>query len=147
MADKEAKKHLAWYIQNPSHDTDLQPVSPHWTIHIDNSLVTANVRHTLQDHIHSKNMKEFLCRKGEIEPIIYDCIDWEANGRAMKTLKFSERIWVTKHVSGFCGSAKMMERCKKWESALCPRCGDVIEDNWHIMWCKEISAVVNMHTI
>ena len=143
LADREAKKHLAWYIQNPSHDTDLQPVSPHWTIHIDNSLVTANVRHTLQDHIHSKNMKEFLCRKGEIEPIIYDCIDWEANGRAMKTLKFSERIWVTKHVSGFCGSAKMMERCKKWESALCPRCGDVIEDNWHIMWCKEISAVSN----
>ena len=72
LADREAKKHLAWYIQNPSHDTDLQPVSPHWTIQIDNSLVTANVCHTLQDHIHSKNMKEFLCRKGEIEPIIYD---------------------------------------------------------------------------
>jgi hypothetical protein len=62
-------------------------------------------------------------------------IDWQANHTAIKTLIVSRRHWVTKHVSGHCGTGKMMVRWKQRESDACPRCNEP-EDASHIWLCK-----------
>lgn len=57
----------------------------------------------------------------------------------MKTASVSRQQWVTKHVSGFCGTGKMMHRWKKRESAKCPRC-DQDEDAEHVWICQGSGA-------
>ena len=140
LADAEAKRHLSWYIQHPSHDYDLPIVTPHWSVRVNGNTVTQDVRTTLQNYVNDSAMKKFLVRKGTLTNLTYDYVDWRSNGTAMRGLSFNERIWVTKHVSGFCGCGKMMERYKQWETSTCPRCGDCIEDNWHVLWCDETIA-------
>ena len=140
MADAEAKRQLSWYIGHPDHDIDLKILSPHWKVRVQGDIITQNIRQTLQTYVHDRDIEEFLIRKGTIDKETYRCIDWSANGTAMKALSFYERTWVTKHVSGFCGCGKMMVRCKKWDSPACPRCGDCVEDNWHVLWCDETIA-------
>ena len=147
LADAEAKRHLSWYIQNSSHDHDLSFVTPHWSVRVNGDTVTQDIRRTLQNYIHNNEMKKFLIRKGVLTSLTYDCVDWKSNGTAMRALSFSERTWVTKHVSGFCGCGKMMERCKQWETSACPRCGDCVEDNWHVLWCNETVARSMRHKL
>ena len=142
LADAEAKRHLSWYINNPEHDQDLRILSPYWNVRLNGAIVTQNIRQTLQTYVHDREMRKFLIRKGTVTSATYPCINWNANGIAMRALSFCERTWVTKHVSGFCGCGKMMERYKKWESPACPRCGDCIEDNWHVIWCDETMGEV-----
>ena len=137
LADKEAKRQLSWYINNPDYDRDIPLITPHWTVSIDGDIVTNNIKQSLRDYIHAKNMKSFLCRKGTVSYATYDLVDWDSNGKALNSMTFGERIWVTKFVSGFNGCVKMMLRCKQWESDTCPRCGDCIENNWHVLWCAE----------
>ena len=67
-------------------------------------------------------------------------IDWQANHTAIKTLIVSRRHWVTKHVSGHCGTGKMMVRWKQRESDACPRCNEP-EDASHIWLCKHPESI------
>ena len=53
----------------------------------------------------------------------------------MKATKTSRQHWVTKHVSGFCGTGKMMARWKKRETAKCPRCTED-KDAEHVWVCQ-----------
>ena len=147
LADHEAKRQLTWYIQNPNHDTDLRYVSPHWSVAIERETVSVNIRHTLRHHVHTQNMKKFLIRKGTIGNAEYHRVDWDSNRRALQSMAFAERTWVTKFVSGFISCAKMMERYGKWETTLCPRCGDCTEDTWHILWCQECYAKSHRHDL
>ena len=92
-------------------------------------------------------MRQFLCRKGTLTSHTYECVDWQANGKALKSMSFGERIWATKFVSGFNGCAKMMVRCKQWESDICPQCGSCIESNWHVLWCTDSKAKSQRHQL
>ena len=115
-------------IQNPNHDIDLRYVSPHWSVAIERETVSVNIRHTLRHHVHTQIMKKFLIRKGTIGNAEYHRVDWDSNRRALQSMAFAERTWVTKFVSGFISCAKMMKRYGKWENTLCPQCGDCTED-------------------
>ena len=58
----------------------------------------------------------------------------------MKGVRRSRQQWVTKHVSGFCGTGKMMKRWKQRETAKCPRCDEEIEDARHVWKCQGSGA-------
>ena len=63
-------------------------------------------------------------------------IDWIGTGQAMKAVAQSRQRWVTKHVSGFCATGKMMKRWKKRDNARCPRCDKEEEDAEHVWLCQ-----------
>ena len=53
----------------------------------------------------------------------------------MSAVSRTRRQWVTKHISGFCATGKMMHRWGKRDSAKCPSC-DHNEDAVHVWKCK-----------
>ena len=67
-------------------------------------------------------------------------VDWEANKKAMKSVKLSRRNWVTKFESGFCGTGRMLKIWKQRVIDNCPRCGAPNETTTHILQCTSESA-------
>ena len=51
------------------------------------------------------------------------------------------RLWVSKHVAGFFGCGKMMQRWKFWDHSRCPCCADDYEDKRHLMTCPDPQAI------
>lgn len=68
-------------------------------------------------------------------------IDWSATGSAMRSLPLGKRRWISKHVSGFCGTGKMMLKWKKREADHCPRCNASHEDHIHICKCTGATSL------
>ena len=53
----------------------------------------------------------------------------------MKDRRQARRQWVSKFVSGWCATGKMMNIWKQSLTALCPRYNQAVEDNLHILKC------------
>eukprot|EP00984_Skeletonema_dohrnii_P025421 scaffold14581_cov86-Skeletonema_dohrnii-CCMP3373.AAC.2 len=45
------------------------------------------------------------------------------------------RVWVTKHVSHFCGTNRQLSRNDPTVSNTCPSCGCINEDTSHVVRC------------
>jgi hypothetical protein len=62
-------------------------------------------------------------------------IDWDALGAAMSSIPGNRQKWVSKMISGFSATGKMMQRRRERDSAECPRCG-MTEDVEHVWRCQ-----------
>ena len=67
-------------------------------------------------------------------------VDWNANKKAMKSVKNSRRQWVTKFESGICGTGRMMKIWKQRVIDNCPRCGKPNETTTHVLQCNSETA-------
>ena len=77
----------------------------------------------------------YWAKRGRFRQGKSEDIDWQSAGSATGKATRTRRQWVTKHVSGFCGSGVMMHRWKQRESAKCPRC-DNEKDAKHVWVCQ-----------
>ena len=57
--------------------------------------------------------------------------------RLMKSYPKMYRVWLTKHVSGCCGTNKQMSYWNKDWSAMCPSCETVVETAQHVTRCRD----------
>ena len=64
-----------------------------------------------------------------------DNIDWDVIKHARKLLTFDRQIWMTKQVSGFCGTGINMKLWNFREDSIYLLCNET-EDNIHILRCK-----------
>jgi len=86
-----------------------------------------------------KTTEYWLKRRGLTQGI-WNTIDWESVGWAMKELPINRRRWVSKYVSGHFATGKNMQRWKFRSTAECPRCHDQQEDKYHLLSCPDTAA-------
>jgi len=101
--------------------------------------ITSKLSKRLYATVHTSDGKSYWLTKSDVTLESFALVDWEAIGCAMKEVKRSRRVFVSKHCSGMCGVGKFMLRWKEWEHDLCPRCG-ISEDSVHVWTCAGFGA-------
>ncbi len=71
----------------------------------------------------------------------FDLVDWENVDRTMQSLPKMYQVWITKHVSGFCGTNKLLSRILPNTSNRCQCCGTPDETPSHITRCSNPGRV------
>ena len=97
----------------------------------------------LRNEVARLNMRQFLASKGRLSLQGFDEVDWDAMEVKMASTPDQHRIWITKHVSGFCGTNHMLNKRKSSHSTICPCCKDpaIIENTFHQLHCTDIQRV------
>jgi hypothetical protein len=106
-----------------------------WRTEIGNKKITSNLRETLREACALPRALSYWERKNRFGILGTAEIDWDALGGAMKTTPTSRQHWVSKTISGFCATGRMMQRRRERDSDACPRCGEP-ETVQHIWKCK-----------
>ena len=66
-------------------------------------------------------------------------IDWDVIKLARNALPFDRKIWMTKHVSGFCGTGEKMKLWQFRKDDVCPLCTNK-ETTYHVLKCSSSEA-------
>ena len=66
---------------------------------------------------------------------LFDNVAWEAMGAALNIKPQLFQLWVTKQVSGFCATGKIMKKFRYQAHETCPCCKlpGVVEDTAHLL--------------
>ena len=134
--DELAKACAKYCIHKSSEQTLIRYGNQFWHVQYGGIRLVNKIEKTLTYHIHRKDMIRHLQKKYDLTVQEIACIDWEPLGKAMNALSLNERLWVTKHASHFNGLGVNMSRYKCWESPLCPRCHETIENHSHLISCN-----------
>ena len=99
--------------------------------------LTGNLRGAL-DNLHGeRTARTYLDSKGIVKSEDFPCVWWDGMEEVMKGYPKMYRVSTMKHVSGFCGTNKMMPYWKPGWSASCPSCGSAIKSSAHVTRCKD----------
>jgi hypothetical protein len=116
-----------------------QPEYPRETIRVycDGRKVTSSFRQALYKSWGSRIARDLFHDKKIIPSQYFHLVNWEALHRVMHTLPQMYRVWLTKHVSGFCGTNKQLSRMSSSMDNKCMCCGGKNEDKLHITRCPD----------
>ena len=130
------------YMQNhrKSYTADLSTArSPHeiWSVYIDGGKVTSDISRFIHDKVRAKKLLKYYSRpgKGRFPISAKHTIAWDNVEKCMKELPLHRQLWLSKQISGFCGTGYRMQQWKKRDTACCPLCTND-EDNIHVLTCK-----------
>jgi hypothetical protein len=130
--DKAAKQH--WEITKGQNFGSQPLFGEPWPTVIDGIKLTSNLRQALRDKCNIAPALDYWNKKNRFGPFSAEMIDWESFGVAMLSSPMNRQHWISKSVSGFCSTGKMMVRRKERETDACPRCGNP-EDVEHVWRC------------
>jgi hypothetical protein len=132
--DTEAKR-----LWKDTEDSQIDPTIPGepWRVSIMGKKIITSMRDKLRETINTADALTHWDKKQRFREGKADCIDWLAFGAAMKAETLGRRRWVSKTVSGFCATGRMMFRRKEWDSDKCPRCRQPNENTDHVWKCKQ----------
>jgi hypothetical protein len=137
--EMDGKAKAYWALNQHSHHGQQRVYGEVWALWKGGMKVCSDIGAVVTEERHGTRGKEYWDEKGRFHEGTSDMIDWKATGTAMKAVPPNRQRWVTKHVSGFCATGKMMMRWNKRPSAVCPRCDDE-EDARHVWVCQGAGA-------
>lgn len=85
-------------------------------------------------------MKSHLVSKYILTVEAFNDIDWRAMEGATSSFPPLYKLWIAKHVSGFCGLGKMQFHWGYMESSKCPCCSHPCEDKEHLLTCPDVDC-------
>jgi hypothetical protein len=136
--DKEAKK----FWETTAMITILPTIQGEpWRTITKGTKISSNLRDELRVACTMPAAMSYWGSKKRFGKAGIQCIDWEAFGAAMAATPANRQKWVSKTISGFCATGRMMHRRKERESDACPRCGES-EDMEHVWLCKHDTAAI-----
>ena len=103
--------------------------------------VTGPIRDALEQHWGRTEAKRFFSFKHIVESHHFDLIWWDGVGKAMASYPKMFRIFVTKQVSGWCGSNSKQSLWDTTISTMCPNCGIARETSKHLTRCTHVGRV------
>lgn len=143
LMDSRAKQHVEAILdmeERPSPDQRI--LMEGWQCWVQGIKITSDPGPAIRKLIFGRELKAHLIKKGRLTSEGFELIDWEAIGDASKNLPALYRLWVTKHVSGFCGVGKMMKLWKFWEHNKCPCCQEENETTLHLIYCEDEGMIM-----
>lgn len=85
-------------------------------------------REVARDHFNTKHI---------IREDLFDEVDWNSIEKVSKSVPEMYSVWLTKHVSGFCGTNHMLNTIYGDVIDQCPNCGIHPERARHIAYCPD----------
>jgi hypothetical protein len=121
---------------NPIHDSLPHEV---FIMRVRSQKVTDDIGIPLRNEVSRLLMRSFLHGNNRLHCQSFDKVDWEAMGQKMKTTPTHHKIWITKHLSGFCATNKSKNHRDRSHATMCPCCKNpnIIEDTRHILHCTD----------
>ena len=104
--------------------------------------VSGNYINTIHDLIKGQAIMDYWVEQGQFPTDQINNIDWDVVRHASTKLPFNRKVWMTKQVSGFCGTGV---KIKLWDftgADICPLCHKP-ETNIHAVKCGSVSANVS----
>jgi hypothetical protein len=111
----------------------------YWPVYIEGEKIASKLDERIRDHVLGQAQCDRWERKGRLTRESITRVNWQACGKAMKSLTIGRRLWIAKHVSGHAGVGTKMVQWQLRESAACPRCG-AEEDCRHVWTCHSPDA-------
>ena len=143
ICDDYAKRHLDWIIDS---GTAAEQYFPHELVvcSVDGSKCTGDVGPPIRNEFGRRQMRQHLLKRNDFaSAAAFEGVDWTAVEAAMGRFPDLFAMWVTKHVSKFCGTNKQLYRMKSRADPYCPHpdCHrrEIEEDSVHIMHCEDES--------
>lgn len=103
--------------------------------------ITGSVRTALVRHWGYSYAKKFYNEKHIVSEQNFRLIWWDGLGLTLKSFPKMFRVWLTKHVSEFCGTNYQMSHWSDDHEPICPCCGIAIESTTHITRCQSPGRV------
>ena len=101
-------------------DYDLHPLS-FQVIYVHNKPIYHRVKEEVHRHITEKKIIDHWIKKGRLTKETEEMVDWESNGRAMKSSTINRRRFVTKWGNEWLGTGKNMKKMENlapWEMSI-----------------------------
>ena len=99
--------------------------------------LTGNLRREIDNVRGEQTARTYFAKKGIVSEQNFGRVWWDGMEKLMKSYPKMYRVWLTKHVSGCCGTNKQMSYWKRDWNAMCPSCGAVAETAQHITRCRD----------
>jgi len=114
-----------------------------WRCFVGSCKVTSKADQMIRDHIGRQQVRDYYANhKGSLTTRAFDAVDFEAMGEMLKSKPPTYEMWLTKHVSHFCATGRMMRRMGYWSSSKCQGCEhlypdrEVEETTKHMLVCQ-----------
>lgn len=141
VADKLAKAVLLLAISEKhgyEGDYPFELVS----LKLDGQRINGSSRQALQQHWGYSAAKSLFATKDIIKASNFHLVWWGAVSAAMSSYPKMYRVWITKHISEFCGTNVQQYYWSKGDlSPKCDFCGDQDEYTTHICRCRDPGRV------
>ena len=115
-------------------------------VHCDEKKVTSSPSKAIHKFWSYRTARALFHSKRRINQEHFHLIFWNGVGRAMRSFPKMFRIWVTKHVSHFCGTNRQLHRINPDIKNECPSCGCRNEDTAHITRCCDEGRTTMFHS-
>ena len=106
---------------------------------INRTKITGGFINAIHDTIQGLKIMEYWNKQERFPASQNMNIDWDVIKLARNALPFDRKIWMTKHVSGFCGTGEKMKLWQFRKDDVCPLCTNK-ETNYHVVKCSSSAA-------
>jgi hypothetical protein len=138
--DSLTKKAL-WYAHALEKYFDGQFPKEDFRIYTNGEKVTGQIRPALKEYWGRATARTFPDQKNIVPQEEFDTVWWMGVKKVMASYPKMFRIFITKQVSGWCGSNSKRSLWDTSISNICPNCGPVRETSKHLTWCKHVGRV------
>ncbi len=103
--------------------------------------LTGSPKSKILDHWGYKTARAFFDRARIIQSPHFHLVWWDGIGDALSDFPKMYRVWLTKHVSEFCGTNLQHSYWNKNHKSLCPCCNACEESTMHMTRCSSPGRV------
>jgi hypothetical protein len=147
LVDNLAKQKLAsfattvnWRYKRPIH-IPYESCSIDWTNQFGTRVrVSCQLQKSLQKLLQGLKAREYWKKKKSLSNYYERQIDWKLLKKSHNSMDIHRHRWLSKWLTGFCGTGIMLLRYRHQTHSDCPRCGISGESASHIIQCQEQGA-------
>lgn len=121
---------LGRYIDRVLPDEDF-------VVKVDGEKLSGPTLPAINRHWGRTEAREHYHDQGILDRDLFDEVDWDSTERVMTRAPEMFSVWVTKQVSGFCGSNHMLNHIYGDVVDRCPNCGASPERSNHMLHCRD----------
>jgi hypothetical protein len=104
---------------------------------VDGVKISGATTPAISRHWGDEQAREHYHSKGILDRDLFDEVYWDGIEQVMKQSPTMFGVWVTKQVSGFCGTNHMLNTIYGTEADVCPNCGTSPERATHVFACRD----------
>lgn len=136
ICDQNAKSRLVQSFLDDDYITGVLPFEQIRLV-INDEKVTSSPTQAIHKFWSYKTARALFHNRKIVHKDHFKLIYWPGMGKVMRDFPRMFRVWVTKHVSHFCGTNRQLNRIDPRIKNKCPSCGKHDEPTSHINRCKD----------
>ena len=135
--DNEAKRYLRHRIRHERCGfTQSSMEKEGWRCYVYGKKVTKNPTELLRRGYWGRSTLLYFDKHDSLDESAFDLVDWDSMYDAMHSFPDLYRMWVTKHVTGWCGTNRKLYLWEQRTDDICPCCDlGAIERPRHLLTC------------